>query len=158
MKAPLVVMVSLDDELPNMIREFVGEQRWLFAELKQITGLSARVEHTRPVVVFVQIDPEADIEVPYRAISELARSHSDVPVVVISDAKLHDDDRPTWTTTLLNLGAKHIIFPPFTKLVLEDLAGGLMTATIIRLTGKPPEPLPPAPDAIDLAEGGYEDE
>ena len=158
MKYPLVVMCTLDDALPNMLRGFLRDHRWLLTELRQPEAIAAQLAPPRPSVVFWQFDPTADAPVPLRIVGELARQHPDAPLVVVSDAKLPVEDRPAWTAMVLDLGAKYVLFPPFTRLVLEDLAGGLMAAVIERLTGKPLEPLPPDAEAIDLAQGGHADD
>ena len=154
MKYPQVVMCTLDDALPNMLRGFLHDHRWLLTELRRPDAIAAQLDVPRPTVVFWQFDPTADVPVPLPLVGELARSHPDAPLVVVSDAKLPVEDRPAWTALVLDLGARYVLFPPFTRLVLEDLAGGLMAAAIERLTGEPVEPLPADPEAIDLAEGG----
>ena len=59
--------------------------------------------------------------------------------------------RAVWTATAFDLGARFVLFPPLTRPVLEELAGGLMSAVIRRAGG--PAPAPPAEgDVIDLAE------
>ena len=158
MKYPHVVMCTLDDALPNMLRGFLRDHRWLLTELRQPEAIAAQLTPPRPSVVFWQLDPTADVPVPLRLVGELSREFPDAPVVVVSDAKLPVEDRPAWTALVLDLGAKYVLFPPFTRLVLEDLAGGLLAAAIERLTGGPPEPLPADPEAIDLAEGGLADD
>jgi len=157
-KYPLVVMCTLDAALPDMLRGFLRDHRWLLAELRDPHAIAARLALPRPTVVFWQFDPTADAPVPLRLVGELARRHPDAALVVVSDAKLPLEERPAWTATVLDLGAKYVLFPPFTRLVLEDLAGGLMAAAVERLTGRPPEPLPADPEAIDLAHGGLEDD
>ncbi|MGL6074785.1 MAG: hypothetical protein ACRC8S_11545 [Fimbriiglobus sp.] len=159
MRAPRVVMCSFDAILPDMLRPFVADQKWVFVELRKPEAILAQLVPDQPSVVFLQLDPEQASEVSWQLLVSCHQDWPDVPVVIISEAKLHDDDRPTWTATILGLGAKHVVFPPYTKLLLEDLAGGLMQATIERQTGSPPEALLlPTTETIDLAEGGYEDE
>jgi hypothetical protein len=46
-----------------------------------------------------------------------------------------------------------VLFPPLTRPVLVDLAGGLLGAVIRRAGGPPPPAMPQEePDVIDLAE------
>jgi hypothetical protein len=159
MKAPHVVMCALDQILPAMLQGFVADQRWSFVTLHKPEAIMTHLHPNQPTVVLMQVDPLAESEVYWKTLCRLGLEWPDVPVVIVSDAKLHDDDRPAFAASILDLGAKHIVFPPFTKLLLEDLAGGLMHAVIERQTGTLPEPItPPTTDTIDLAEGGYEED
>ena len=90
------------------------------------------------------------------SLADLEEAHDsafapDVAVVVLSDVKLADDDRAAWTAGVLDLGARYVLFPPLQRPVLEDLVGGLMTATQRRTIGA-------TAGTIDLADEQYKDE
>jgi len=158
-KSPLIVVVSAATELADHLRDLAGVHRWRLHEVKTPAGLATALAAPRPAVVIWEIDAGEASSAADGSLADVHRAFPDVPIVVVSPSKLSDDDRPGWSAARLNLGAKHVLFPPWTKLVLEDLAGGLLAASIRRITGKdPPPPLPRGDAAIDLAEGVYEDE
>ncbi|MBL8866514.1 MAG: hypothetical protein JNK93_13220 [Planctomycetia bacterium] len=66
---------------------------------------------------------------------------------------MNEADRAAWTATILDLGARFVLFPPLTRPVLEDLAGGLMGVQLERAGREAPAPRPADP-VIDLAEEG----
>lgn len=159
MKAPTIVTVSADETLADHLRDLAGVHRWRLRDVRTPAGLAPLLAGPRPMVILWVIDAAATAAANDAALATVHRSFPDVPIVVVSPTKLSDDERPAWSAARLNLGAGHILFPPWTKLVLEDLAGGLLAASIRRLTGKdPPPPLPRGDVAIDLAEGLYEDD
>jgi hypothetical protein len=49
-----------------------------------------------------------------------------MPIVVLSDVKLPDDDRALWTAIFLDCGASLVLFPPLNRTMLEEAALGLM--------------------------------
>jgi hypothetical protein len=157
-KYPLVVMCTPDGELPAMLRGFARDHRWVLDEVRRSDAVAARLAAPGPAVAFWQLDPTADPPPPLELVAAWRRDLPEAAVVVVSDAKLPPEDRPAWTAQVLDLGARYVLFPPFTRLVLEDLAGGLMAAAVERLTGRPPDPTPPDPEAIDLAETGHADD
>jgi hypothetical protein len=105
-------------------------------------------------VAVLQADFTADKPVALAAVAELHRKNPDADVVVVSDTKMSDDDRPGWTAAALDLGARVVLFPPLTRVVLEDTVSGLLDARVSRPA---PTPTPP-PREIDLAAGEYEAE
>jgi hypothetical protein len=139
-KYPLVVMCTPDGELPAMLRGFARDHRWVLDEVRRSDAVAARLAAPGPAVAFWQLDPTADPPPPLELVAAWRRDLPEAAVVV------------------LDLGARYVLFPPFTRLVLEDLAGGLMAAAVERLTGRPPDPTPPDPEAIDLAETGHADD
>jgi len=159
MKAPSIIAYSTDSAVADHLRDFAAVHRWRLQEVKTPAGLRTALAMPRPIVVLWEIDAVSSDAAADAALADIHRSFPDVPIVVVSPSKLSDDDRPAWSAARLNLGARHILFPPWTKLVLEDLAGGLLAASIRRITGKdPPPPMPRGDAAIDLAEGVYDDE
>jgi hypothetical protein len=64
-----------------------------------------------------------------------------------------EEDRIAWTATVMDLGARMVLFPPLTRPVFEDIASGFMAAAVRRL-GTISPPKKPTEEIIDLAEGG----
>jgi hypothetical protein len=69
-------------------------------------------------------------------IAEMHNRWPDVPVVAVSDVKLPETERAAWTAALFDLGARYVLFPPLTKVVLEDVVSGLMMACLKRVIGE----------------------
>jgi len=104
-------------------------------------------------VVVVQFDPSDEKPAPFTLIADVHRLCPDVPVVAISDAKLSDSDKAAWTATLMDLGARYVLFPPLARPVLEDVVSGLMAASVRRVMGSEPVAVPAKiDDVIDLAD------
>lgn len=159
MKAPLILTLSGESLLADHLRDLAGVHRWSLREVKTAAALIAALDSPRPAVVLWEMDADKSNATVDAELATVHRRFPDLPVVVVSPSKLSDDERPAWSAARLNLGARHVLFPPWTKLVLEDLAGGLLAASIRRFTGKdPPPPIPRGDVAIDLAEGVYEDD
>lgn len=153
MKYPHVVLFAFDDWLGNQLRELVIERKWVLREVRQIAGWLTAAAERKPCVAVIQADFTADRPTAMTAIAELHRKNSDTDVVVVSDTKMSDDDRPGWTAAALDVGARLVLFPPLTRAVLEDAVSGLMDARVKR-----PVPAPAVPKEIDLAAGEYEAE
>lgn len=161
MKFPQVIICSPDDWVANQLKELAADHRWKLRVVRQPAAVAALVEEPRPTVLVVQADPDADRPDRLQLVADTHRRRPDVATVVVSDAKLSDDDRPGWAAAALDLGARLVLFPPFTRPVLEDVIGGLMAATIRRTTGDAPAPAfppalkPPTEAVIDLADEQY---
>ena len=158
MRYPQVVVCAFDDWVADQIRELAAEHRWLLRDFRQLDAALGLVGGGRPTVLLVQADPTSDRPDPLRLVATAHRRDPDTAIVVVSDAKLGEDDRAGWTAAVLDLGARYVLFPPLTRPVIEDVVSGLMTAVVRRVTGS--EPVPPTPGArpIDLALEGHEDD
>jgi hypothetical protein len=154
MKYPQVVVCAFDDWLANQLRELVAEHRWLLRETRQPSAALDLVRQSRPTVLLVQADPDSEKLDPLRLVADAHRRFPDVACVVLSDAKMPEDERAAWTAGVLDLGARFVLFPPLMRPVLEDLLSGLMDAVARRVMGEAP---PKAEAAIDLADTGHED-
>lgn len=151
MRYPQVVVCAFDAWTANQLRELAAAQRWLLREVRQPAAALELAREPRPTVLVVQVDPTADRPDPLRLVADVRRLAPDAAAVVISDVKLADDDRTAWAAGVLDLGARYVLFPPIQRPVLEDLVGGLMTATLRWVVG-------PAGGTIDLADERYEDD
>ncbi|HEY2787188.1 MAG TPA: hypothetical protein VGJ05_19670 [Fimbriiglobus sp.] len=148
MKSPQLVVLEFDGWLAKQLRDLTVERKWLLREARQPGAAKGMLADGRPTVMCVLIDPHKTPPDGLKLLAEVHRLRPDVAVVAVSDAKLPEDDRAIWTATALDLGARYVLFPPLTRTVLEDLANGLLHATIQR-TGA----VVPDSDVIDLAEG-----
>lgn len=165
MKLPQVIVCAPDGWAAGLLRDQAAEARWLVRELTHPTSLARLPADGRPTVVVLVIDPADPATERLEALADLHLRRPDVAAVVLSDAKLPDDRRAAWMAAVLDLGARAVLFPPYTKLVLEDLVGGVMAATVRRVVGvvpattlTVPTPAPAADDVpIDLAAGDYEE-
>jgi DNA-binding NarL/FixJ family response regulator len=161
MKHPHVVLHSFDDWLGNQLRELIAERKWVFREVRQIAGWVAAGGEQRPGVAVLQADFHSERPAALAALAELHSRNPDTDIVVVSDAKLSDEDRPGWMAAALDLGARVVLFPPLTRALLEDAVTGLMDARLKKPARQPAIetrlPLPTPPEEIDLAAGEYEE-
>jgi hypothetical protein len=151
-KHPQVVLCAFDDWLATQLRELVAERRWVLREFRQTAAWVAAAAVRQPCVAVVQADFTAPEPVALAAVAELHGRNPDADVVVVSDTKMGDDDRPGWAAAVTDLGGRLVLFPPLTRAVVEDAVGGLLGARVRRAAP------PVRPAAIDLAAGRYEDE
>ena len=152
MRFPQVVICAADDWLAGQLRELAAEHRWLVRDVRSPAATRDLIRDARPTVLIVQADPSAHHVESLKLVAETHRTNPEVATIVLSNAKLPEDQRVLFTATAFDLGARAVLFPPFTRSVLEDLVGGLMTATISRVIGE----IPAKDDVIDLADGSYE--
>ncbi|MCU0706586.1 MAG: hypothetical protein MUF18_21735 [Fimbriiglobus sp.] len=150
MKYPRVVVWAFDGWLASQLREAITERRWVMQTVN--TPAEWRKATATACVAVIQADPTAADNQALTAVSELHRGNPDADVVVVCDMKLNDDDRPPWTAAALDLGARLVLYPPLTKVVLEDAVLGLMERRFGVHMGTEKE------EAIDLAEGNFEAE
>lgn len=150
MRYPQVVILEADDWIARQVRELAAENRWLLKQPRQIDHALSLARESRPTVLLVQFEPLADQPGPLALIADTHRLAPDVPAVAVSDVKLPDAERAAWTASLLDLGARHVLFPPFAKPVLEDVVSGLMAAVIARAA----PPIGSSEVVIDLADEG----
>lgn len=154
MRHPQIVILGFDDWLGKQLADCAAEHRWLVKEVRQTGAALALLRPPRPTVLFVQFDPLADsAPATLEFLLELQARHASVSTVAVSDVKMNEADRAAWTATILDLGARFVLFPPLTRPVLEDLAGGLMGVQLERAGREAPAPRPADP-VIDLAEEG----
>jgi hypothetical protein len=159
MRYPQVVVCGPDEWPAAQLRELAAEHRWLVRAARQPVAARDLVREPRPTVLLVQADPAGPPDA-LRLVADAHRLAPDAAVVVLSEAKLPEEDRSAWAAGALDLGARYVLFPPFTRAVLEDLVGGLMAAVVRRVIGPGAEAgsVRPADDGvIDLAEARYED-
>lgn len=150
MKVPQIVVLEFDGWLAKQLRELVAGRKWLLREARQAGAAKGLLSDGRPGVLFVLIDPHKSPPDGLSLIAEVHLGHPDVAIVAVSDAKLPEGDRAVWAASVLDLGARFALFPPLTKPVLEDLAGGLLDS-VLRRTGAAPGGRDD--DVIDLAGG-----
>ena len=152
MRFPQVVVCAGDDWPAGQLRELAAEHRWLVRDVRSPGAARDLIRDPRPTVLLVHADPTAEHVDALKLVAEAHSTAPDVATIVLSTAKLPDDQRIAWAAAAFDLGARAVLFPPFTRSVLEDLVGGLMTATIRRVIGETPA----KDDVIDLADGAYE--
>lgn len=154
MRHPQIVVLDPDGWIGRQLAALTGESHWLVREPRAGAAALSLARDRRPTVLFVRIDPAEEKADAVALIADVHRLCPDVPVAVVSDAKLPDADRAAWTAVLFDLGARAVLFPPLTRPVLEDVASGLMAAVVRRLGGGelPELPPPPADEVIDLAD------
>jgi DNA-binding response OmpR family regulator len=136
-------LVVLDPEIARHLADHAAEHRWLVRHAKSLAAVRELARERRPTVAFLTFIPADPAAVAL--VAELHRAAPDAAVVAVSDEKLSEPDRVAWTAVLMDLGARYVLFPPLTKAVLEDLAGGLMP-------GGTPGPAAPGDEVIDLAD------
>lgn len=132
MKYPHLVICAFDDWVANQLKPLVAEQKWVLRECRQPAAALAAACESRPTVLLVQVDPNADALAPLSLVADAAGVAPDVAVAVVSDAKLNEADRAAWTAAVFDLGARFVLFPPLTRPVLEDLVSGLMASVCRR--------------------------
>jgi DNA-binding NarL/FixJ family response regulator len=145
------VVCAYDDWLANQLRELISERKWVLQEFRKPSAWVTAAHVRQPCVAIMQVDFSADQLVALSAIRELHHRNPNAEIVVVCDTKMSDEDRPGWTASALDLGARLVLFPPLTRVVIEDAVSGLMGAQLRR-----PEPTLHLPPAIDLAAGEYE--
>jgi hypothetical protein len=148
MRYPQVIVCGPDEWPAAQLREQAADHRWLVRAVRQPAAAVELVRDGRPTVLLVQADPTKPDAL--RLVADVHALAPDVAMVVLSVAKLPEDDRAGWAAGAYDLGARIVLFPPLTRSVLEDLVGGLMGAVVRRVVG-------PDGGTIDLAEGHYED-
>ena len=158
MRYPQLVILAFDDWLGKQLAEFTSDHRWLLKEVRQPGACLSLLREPRPTVLVAQLDPHADdVAAPLTFLSDVHRTHPSVATVVVSDVKLSEDERISWTATAFDLGARYVLFPPLSRPVLEDLVGGLMASLLERM-GKANSvelrPVKAKEAVIDLAEEG----
>ncbi len=150
MRHPHVVLCAFDDWLAAQLREMVAERRWVLKEFRQPAAWLDAASHRQPCVAILQADFTDAAANPLGLVADLHARNADAAVVVVSDVKLNDDDRPPWAAAAADVGARLVLFPPLTRPVLEDAVSGLMGVAAGDTAPRPES-------AIDLAAGEFED-
>lgn len=157
MKLPQIIILELDGWLAKQLRELAGESRWLVQPTRSVDAALSLARVRRPAVLVVQIELGEDKPERLQLVADAHRLAPDTLVVVVSDVKFPDAERAAWTSALLDLGARYVLFPPLMKTILEDVVSGLLNAAIRTAVGEAPPPQPRRKsDIIDLASGGVE--
>ena len=120
-------IIVLDPAIARHLADHAAEHRWLLRTAKTLPAARELARDRRPTVAFLTFSPADPAAIALMA--ELHHRAPDTAVVAVSDEKLSEPDRAAWTAVLMDLGARYVLFPPLTKAVLEDLAGGLMPGT-----------------------------
>jgi hypothetical protein len=157
MKHPQVVVLDKDDWCAKQLRDLADEGRWLVRSVRSGDTAMSLLRERCATVLLLQFELADEHASQLALIADIHRQHPEVPVVAIADGKLPDSDRALWTASLFDLGARFVLFPPITKIILEDVVSGLMTATIRRVVGEDAvfAPLPKSSrgsKVIDLAD------
>jgi hypothetical protein len=153
MRYPHLIILESDGWLARLLGELAGESRWLVREPKSSDNALSLIREARPGVVIVQFEPSDEKPAPFNLIGDAHHHCPDVPVLAVSDAKLSDSDKSAWTATLMDLGARYVLFPPLSQPVFEDIVSGLMAASIRRVFGGETVEAPAnSDDVIDLAD------
>jgi hypothetical protein len=158
MRYPQLLVFAPDDWLAGQLRPLAEERRWLLKAGRLPQTILEAVRDSRPTVLFVQADPTGASHEAIRLVADVHTARPDVAIVLAGDHKLPEADQAGWAALGYDLGARFVLFPPITRPVLEDLASGLMTATLRRVLGPTKaEAFARAPaEVIDLADGAYE--
>jgi hypothetical protein len=133
MRFPQVVVHAPDDWLGRQVAELVRQRRWLLRESRQLGATLRMLSPSRPTVLLVQLDPRRESPDGLEFLETVHTRHSDVATLAISDVKINaDDERALWTATVLDLGARGVLYPPLTRPVLEEIVAKMMTAVLAR--------------------------
>lgn len=145
MQHPQVIVTGQDDTLANQLQSFINEHRWRLLHVADAE--KARPSLGCPTVLLVQLDVEDAKAKAQNTMSHVHLVHPDVAIIAVLSSKISSDERAIWLAGLFDLGARYVLIPPHTRSVVEDVVGGLMTATIARITGATI-----AEDVVDLAD------
>jgi transposase InsO family protein len=150
MRFPQLVVLALDDWLGRQVAELARRRRWLLREARQFGAAMRMLTPPRPTVLLAQLDPRREQADGLQFLADVHIQCPDTATVAVSDVKInHDAERSLWTATVLDLGARAVLYPPLTKPVLEEIVDRMMTAVIDRTR---PGWEPPGEAVIDLAE------
>lgn len=157
MRGPLLTLCALDSWLHNQLRDVLREREWQLDEVRTLDAWCNHLDADRPNVGILQLDFAELKDSVFETLRECHQQLPHVPIVIIADTKLADEPKAIWTLELMDLGVRYVLFPPLTKVVLEDLVTGLMEATLTRWQANDlATSVKNTPTTIDLAEGKYE--
>ena len=154
MRYPRLVIGSADDGLAQELRPLASARRWLVHDFRRVEAIPTVIEAGQPTVLILQATPYSESPGFLSLIPQLLQHAPDLPIIVVSDEKVTESDRPDWVVAILSLGASYVAFPPITGPVLEDLVSGFMLDWVGRSGVKTPGPI----ETIDLAKEGQADE
>jgi chemotaxis response regulator CheB len=132
MRLPQIVIYESDGWLAAQVGDLARENGWLVRESRHADACLNFLRECRPSVLLLKVEPKLIDEMTLLA--ALTEKVPECPVVVCSDAKLESAEQRSHLAGLAcDLGARFIMFPPLTRNVVEDVASGLMAATIARM-------------------------
>ncbi len=133
MNYPQLVIYENDGWLASQVKELAREHAWLVREPRDPEACLALLRETRPSVLLLKLERRLMDE--FGVLAMVQQRVPDCPVAVFSDAKFEGaSQRAVLAALAYDLGARCVMFPPLTRTLVEDLAAGLMAATIARCT------------------------
>jgi hypothetical protein len=158
MRSPQILVWESDGWMARQLRELVTEHRWVLRPVRSARRLRQLLNGSGICgVCLLQFELWSDRREPIELIAEMHSRWPDIPVVAVSDVKLPEAERAAWTAALFDLGARYVLFPPLTKVVLEDVVSGLMMACLKRVIGEgnmhPTTKADPHPDTAEGSPG-----
>lgn len=131
MQHPQVVVYEADGWLAAQVAELAREHRWLVRESRRPDACLAFLREARPAILLLKLERKLIDELTLLA--RLQERVPDCPVLVFSDVKFDSVEQRTNLAALAyDLGARHVMFPPLERTIIEDLVAGTMAATIGR--------------------------
>lgn len=133
MQHPQIVIYEADGWLAAQVVELARENSWLIRESRQPEACLALLRDNRPAVLLVKLERKMIDE--FKLIALIRERVPDCPIAVFSDVKFEGAaQRASLAGLAYDLGVRYVMFPPLTKTLVEDVAAGLMQATIQRST------------------------
>jgi hypothetical protein len=133
MKRPTVVLRYLDDWAAQQLQPLAATHQWKLIELQRLAAWAEQFDPFQPMVGFLQTNLTDDKGAEIASLVSVAKRCPLMPIVVLSDVKLPEDDRSLWTSMLLDCGASLVLYPPLTRVMLEEAAIGLMQERLTTL-------------------------
>jgi DNA-binding NtrC family response regulator len=150
MRYPRVLVCAPDDALEHDLRPVAEERRWVVTSFRRAESLFEAIDSGSPTVVLLQVEPLVDSPDSLSVIPQLVERWPDIAIIVVSDGKIPEDERPNWLAVVMSIGASYVLFPPITATVFEDLISGF----ILSRGGSSRVKNPLDTETIDLAEEG----
>ncbi len=133
MKRPTIVLRSLDDWAAQQLQPVIDAQQWKLIELHRTLAWAEQFDPYEPMVGFFQSNFADKDSTDIALLVDVAKRCPMLPIVVLSDVKLTEDDRALWTAMILDCGASLVLYPPLTRTMLEEAALGLMQERLVTL-------------------------
>ena len=132
MQHPQLVIYEADGWLAAQVAVLAREHAWLVRESRQPEACLELLRDNRPAVLLVKLERKLD---EFRLIASVRERVPECPIAVFSDAKFEGvAQRASLASLAYDLGVRYVMFPPLTRTLVEDVAAGLMAATIQRCT------------------------